>query len=187
MEVDGTDIRHWNLCDYRRYIALVEQDVYLFPGSVSENIRYSRPTATAAEVDAAIGLIAVGGFLESLPCGKDSIIGEGGSGISGGQRQRISLARAMLKHPHLILLDEWSSHLDPSAEAEILENLLKGRSGATIVMVTHRLSVAARADVIAFLDRGQLMATGSHDTLVSTCPNYADLWRSLPQTSVLSG
>lgn len=187
VEIDGTDIRKWSLCDYRRYVALVEQDVYLFPGSVAENIRYSRPSATVAEVDAAIKMIAVGGFLESLPCGKDSIIGEGGSGISGGQRQRISLARAMLKHPYLILLDEWSSHLDPSAEGEILENLLQGRSGATTVMVTHRMSVAVRADVIAFLDRGRLVVSGSHETLVSTCPGYADLWRSLPQTSALSG
>lgn len=185
VEVDGTDIRQWSLCDYRRYIALVEQDVFLFPGSVAENIRYSRPTATVAEVDAAISLIDVGGFLESLPCGKDSIIGEGGSGISGGQRQRISLARAMLKHPQLILLDEWSSHLDPSAEGEILENLLKRRSGATTVMVTHRMSVAARADVIAFLDHGRLMAFSSHETLLSTCSDYADLWRSLPQPSTL--
>ena len=187
VEVDGTDIRQWSLCDYRRYIAIVEQDVYLFPGSVADNIRYSRPTATVADIDAAISLIAVGGFLESLPCGKDSIIGEGGSGISGGQRQRISLARAMLKHPHLLLLDEWSSHLDPSAESEILDNLLKGRNGATTVMATHRVSVAALADVIVFLDHGRLIASGSHETLLSTCPGYADLWRSLPQTSTLSG
>ncbi len=187
IEVDGTDIRQWSLCDYRRYIALVEQDVYLFPGSVADNIRYSRPTATVAEVDAAIRLIAVGGFLESLPCGKDSIIGEGGSGVSGGQRQRISLARAMLKHPDIMLLDEWSSHLDPSAEGEILENMLKAKSGATIVMVTHRMSVAARADVVVFLDRGRLIASGSHENLLSTCPGYADLWRSLPQPSAMSG
>lgn len=176
LKVDGTDICNWSLSDYRRHIALVEQDVFLFPASLEENIRYSRPHATQSELENALRFIAHGGFVDSLPNGMQTIIGEGGSGLSGGQRQRISLARAILKQPRLLLLDEWSSNLDPNAECAILDKLLDNRDGATIVMVTHRMSSAARADVIVCLDRGRLMGFGSHEVLAATCPSYVALW-----------
>jgi ATP-binding cassette subfamily B protein len=185
LEVDGTDIRDWNLAAYRRHIAVVEQESYLFPGTIVENICYSKPVATASEVDFAIRLVGGEGFLGSLPRGMETTIGEGGTGLSGGQRQRISIARAILKRPRLLLLDEWSSHLDPSAESQILDNLLAESRGATTVMVTHKLYVAARADIIAFVDGGQVIASGSHQQLMSTCDSYAELW-SRPSEAPIS-
>lgn len=176
LKVDGTDICNWRLSDYRRYIALVEQDVFLFPGSLEENIRYSRQHATQAELERALGFISAGGFVDSLPNGLQTIIGESGSGLSGGQRQRISLARAILRRPRLLLLDEWSSNLDPNAEIAILDKLLEDRDGATLVMVTHRMPIAARADVIVCLDRGRVAGFGSHELLARTCASYVDLW-----------
>ncbi len=164
--VQGRDARDWRLEALRGRMAWVPQDVVLFGRSILENIRYGRPEATDEEVRQAAVDANAWEFIERFPEGWNTQVGERGVQLSGGQRQRIAIARAMLRDPKLLVLDEATSSLDPESEALVqsaLETLMKGR---TSLVIAHRLSTVRHADVIAFLHEGQLTELGSHDELM---------------------
>jgi ATP-binding cassette subfamily B protein len=175
---DGVDIRELDPSELRRHIAIVPQQPVLFSGSVMDNIRYGRPEASDDEVFAAAKAAYADEFINRLPQGYDSYIGESGIRLSGGQRQRIAIARAVLKDPKLLLLDEATSALDAESEFQVqqaLEHLMQGR---TSIVIAHRLATVVNADTIAVLDHGKLVATGNHQALLQSSPLYAR-WASL--------
>jgi ATP-binding cassette subfamily B protein len=170
---DGIDLRDLDPLDLRRHIAIVPQQPILFRGSVWDNIRYGRVDASDADVIAAAKLAYAHEFIERLPQGYDSELGEGGQRLSGGQRQRIAIARAILKDPELLLLDEATSALDAESEFQVqqaLEQLMKDR---TTLVIAHRLATVVDVDRILVLDQGQLVDSGNHETLLKSSPLYA--------------
>ncbi|WP_218943445.1 ABC transporter transmembrane domain-containing protein [Exilibacterium tricleocarpae] len=173
----GTDIRLLDPQQLRRQMALVPQQPALFTGDVSHNIRYGKPDASDAQVIAAARAAHAHEFIEKLPEGYHSNLGEQGVRLSGGQRQRIAIARAILKDPQILLLDEATSALDAESEFHVqqaLEELMRNR---TTIIIAHRLSTILHADRIAVLERGRLVSLGDHNTLLATC----DLYRRLAQ------
>ncbi len=174
--IDGTRLRDVALGDLRRRIALVPQDIFLFSGSVAENIRLARPDAEDGEVLAAAEAAGAASFIEQLDDGFETEVGERGVRLSAGQRQRIAIARAFLRDPRILLLDEATSALDPDSEATVqraIENLLEGR---TTIVIAHRLATARRARRIHVLDQGRLVAAGSHEELYETNELYRRYW-----------
>ena len=172
---DGVDLRELSLSNLRQQMALVPQQPALFTGTVRYNIAYGKPDATAAEVTAAAQAAFAHEFIQRLPHGYDSELGEQGVRLSGGQRQRIALARAILANPRVLLLDEATSALDSESEHQVqlaLQELMRNR---TTIVIAHRLSTIHHADRIAVLDKGILVATGTHDTLLQDSPLYARL------------
>ena len=164
--VQGRDARDWPLDELRGRMAWVPQDVVLFGRSILENIRYSRPEASDEEVRRAAEDANAWEFIERFPDGWNTQVGERGVQLSGGQRQRIAIARAMLRDPKLLVLDEATSSLDPESESLVqgaLETLMRGR---TSLVIAHRLSTVRHADVIAFIHEGQIAEMGSHDELM---------------------
>ena len=174
--IDGTRLRDVGLGDLRRRMALVPQDIFLFSGSVAENIRLARPGAEDGEVLAAAEAAGAASFIEQLDDGFETEVGERGVRLSAGQRQRIAIARAFLRDPQILLLDEATSALDPDSEATVqraIENLLEGR---TTIVIAHRLATARRARRIHVLDQGRLVAAGSHEELYETNELYRRYW-----------
>ncbi len=172
---DGVDLRDMRLETLRQQIALVPQQPALFTGTVRYNIAYGMPAASTEEVMAAARAAHAHEFIQRLPNGYDSELGEQGIRLSGGQRQRIALARAILANPRVLLLDEATSALDSESEHQVqlaLEELMRNR---TTVIIAHRLSTVRHADRIAVLDKGQLVATGTHESLLRDSPLYARL------------
>ena len=172
--VDGVDIRHLPLGEYRRHIGLVLQEPYLFFGTIADNIAYGKPNATREEIVAAARAAHAHDFILRLPQGYDSLVGERGQGLSGGERQRISIARALLINPRILILDEATSSVDTETEQEIqraLDNLVQGR---TTIAIAHRLSTLHRADRLVVLEQGQLVEEGQHDELMARQGAY---WR----------
>jgi ATP-binding cassette subfamily B protein len=175
---DGIDIRDLSLEDLRSQIAIVPQQPVLFTGSVADNIRYGKPDATMAEIEAAARKAYAHEFIERLSEGYDSFVGEGGIRLSGGQRQRVAIARAILADPTLLLLDEATSALDAESEYQVqqaLELLMKGR---TTIVIAHRLATVVDVDIIAVLDHGKLVGAGNHAELLQSSPLYSR-WASL--------
>lgn len=177
VKLDGIDLRELDLLELRRSIALVSQDVYLFHGTVGENIAYGRPGAPLAEVRQAAERAQLHGFVESLPNGYDTLVGERGVKLSGGQRQRLSIARAVLKDAPIMILDEATSSVDTETERAIQEHLREFTNGKTALVIAHRLSTIRQADRILVLEQGRVVEDGRHDQLVSANRIYADLWR----------
>ena len=175
---DGVDIRELDPELLREHIALVPQQPVLFIGSVLDNIRYGRPNASDIEVRAAAEAAFASDFIERLPQGYDTQVGEQGVRLSGGQRQRIAIARALLKDPALLLLDEATSALDAESEFQVQKALERLMEGRTTLVIAHRLATVVKADSIAVLDGGQLAAMGRHQELLQTSPLYAR-WASL--------
>ncbi|ESW60583.1 MAG: ABC transporter [Rhodobacter sp. CACIA14H1] len=174
---DGTDLRDMARADFRRAIAMVPQDPVIFAASARENIRFGRPDATDAEVEAAARAAAAHDFLTALPQGYDAWLGERGVMLSGGQKQRIAIARAILRDARVLLLDEATSALDAESERAVqaaVESLAEGR---TVLVVAHRLATVKRADRIVVFDQGRIVATGTHDALVAEGGLYARLAR----------
>jgi subfamily B ATP-binding cassette protein MsbA len=174
--VDGVDIRDVTQKSLRGQIALVSQEVTLFNDTIKANILYGRPNATEEEVIEAAKGAAAHDFIEALPEGYETFIGEHGIKLSGGQRQRVSIARAMLKNAPVLLLDEATSALDTKSERvvqEALEALMKGR---TTVLIAHRLSTVVEADIIYVMDQGRVVEQGSHRALIAEGGLYATLW-----------
>ena len=177
IRIDGIPIAEASINSLRRNISLVSQDVFLFDGSIRENIAAGRDDATEAEIVAAAAAAHADAFIRSLPDGYDTQVGELGSQISGGQRQRISLARAFLKNAPIILLDEPTSALDSETEHSIQESLQKLTSGRTTIVIAHRLATVANADLIHVLDKGKVVESGRHRELIEKGGLYARLYQ----------
>jgi ATP-binding cassette subfamily B protein len=177
IRVDGIDIRDVRLAELRRRFAYVEQEPTIFAGTVAENIRFGRPEATDAEVEAAARAALVHDFVADLPLGYRTVVGERGVTLSGGQKQRLAIARAILKDAPILLLDEATSALDAQSERLVqmaLEHLMQGR---TTLVIAHRLATIRDADAILVLDNGRIIDQGTHDQLVSKGGRYAELAR----------
>jgi len=181
--VDGQDVRGVTLASLRGAISVVTQETILFDDTVRANIAYGRPNASEAEIQAAARAAAALDFIEALPNGLDTIIGQRGVRLSGGQRQRIAIARAMLKDAPILLLDEATSSLDNEAEQQVkvaLQRLMKGR---TSLIVAHRLTTVIDADEIHVMEKGRIVESGTHVNLLRQGGRYAELYRTqLPQS-----
>jgi len=175
--LDGRDVRKIQVADLRRAIGFVSQDVFLFHGSVLENIRYGSFDAPMSEVIAAAKVAEAHDFITALPQGYDTIVGERGQKLSGGQRQRISIARAILKDPPIVILDEATSSVDNETEAAIQRSLEKITVDRTTIVIAHRLSTIRKADQIYVLNRGVIAESGTSEELVEQNGLYAALWR----------
>ena len=176
--IDGTDIRDVTLASLRDQIALVTQEPFLFDDSIRANIAYARPKASQDEIETAARAAAAHDFILSLPAGYDTLVGEAGARLSGGQRQRIAIARAFLKDAPILLLDEATSALDTESEAQVQAALARLMAGRTTILIAHRLSTVRGADRIYVIDRGQVVETGDHDSLIKKRGLYARLARS---------
>ena len=174
--MNDTDLQDLTLASMRQQIGYVSQDVYLFHGTVRENITYSDQSASKEEIEDAARLAGAHEFIESFKIGYDTIVGDRGVKLSGGQRQRISLARAILRKPALLILDEATSSVDTRTEEIIQRNLNQFKDGRMTVAVAHRLSTIRDADVILVLVEGVVVEQGTHDDLLSKDGVYADLW-----------
>ncbi|UAJ71671.1 ABC transporter ATP-binding protein [Synechocystis sp. PCC 7339] len=183
--LDGVDLRKYFLGDLRRSIGLVSQDVFLFHGTVRENIAYGSADATLSQIQRAANLAEAEEFIEQLPQGYDTIIGERGQKLSGGQRQRLAIARAILKNPPILILDEATSAVDNETEAAIVRSLEKITRNRTTITIAHRLSTVRYADQIYVLENGMVEEMGNHESLLARQGVYAKLWRV--QTGLRSG
>jgi ATP-binding cassette subfamily B protein len=175
--IDGVDIARLARADFRRSIAMVPQDPVIFAASARENIRFGRPAASDAEVEAAARAAAAHDFLMALPQGYDTYVGERGVMLSGGQKQRIAIARAILRDAPILLLDEATSALDAESERAVQQAVDRLRRGRTTLVVAHRLATVKGADRIVVLDGGRIVAQGRHDALVAEGGLYARLAR----------
>jgi ATP-binding cassette subfamily B protein len=175
--LDGIDLRQLRLKDLRGAIGLVSQDVFLFHGTVRENIAYGTFDATHAEVMAAAEIAEAHEFISQLPQGYDTIVGERGQKLSGGQQQRIAIARAILKNPPILILDEATSAVDNETEAAIQRSLEKITKNRTTIAIAHRLSTVRNADCIYVMEHGKLVEQGRHEQLLEQQGIYASLWR----------
>ena len=173
--IDGIDIRDMTLASLRARIGIVQQDVFLFGGSIRDNIAYGRLDATQREIEEAARRARLDGLIASLPAGYDTIIGERGVKLSGGQKQRLSIARIFLKNPPIIILDEATSSLDTQTEREIQQSLAELAEGRTTLVIAHRLATIRHADRIVVLDRGRVAEEGSHGHLLAKNGFYSRL------------
>ncbi|MGI5154103.1 ABC transporter ATP-binding protein [Microbispora sp. CA-102843] len=176
VRVGGVDVRAVDSRVSMARIAIVFQDVYLFDGTIEENVRLGRPDADEADVRAAATAARLDEVIERLPGGWATNVGEGGALLSGGERQRVSIARALLKNAPIVLLDEVTSALDPVNEAAVHEGIERLMAGRTVVMVAHRMRTVRRADRVVFLDGGRIVEEGGHDELLRRGGRYADFW-----------
>lgn len=178
IRIGGVDVRDTSLEDLRDAVGVVTQDSHLFHDTIRSNLLYARPDATEEELLAACSAAQIGGLIEQLPDGLDTVVGDRGHRLSGGEKQRIALARLLLKGPRVVVLDEATAHLDSESEAAVqraLDNALEGR---TSIVIAHRLSTIRRADQILVIDGGTVMERGTHDDLLAAGGLYAELYRT---------
>jgi ATP-binding cassette subfamily B protein len=173
--VDGVDVRDVRLDDLRRAVGVVPQDPFLFSTTVRENIAYGRPEATEEEVRAAARMAQAEVFIDALPDGFDTVVGERGFTLSGGQRQRVAIARALVTDPRVLILDEATASVDASTEREIQAALRAVMRGRTTIVIAHRLSTLSLADELVVLEEGRIVARGSHEELHDTSDLYREI------------
>jgi ATP-binding cassette subfamily B protein len=175
--LDGEPIDELTFTSLRGATGLVAQDVFLFHGTVRENLTYGRPDATDEEVRRAAALAEADTFIEAMPHGFDTVVGERGQKLSGGQRQRLTIARAILRDPAVLILDEATSAVDNETEAAIQRSLAKVSAGRTTIVIAHRLSTVRHAHRIHVMEAGRVVEAGTHEELVTLGGLYAALWR----------
>lgn len=178
IKIDGIDLRDIKLSSLRQTVGLVQQDVFLFAGTIRDNILYGRPDATEKEIVEAAKKAEIHDFISSLPNGYDTYVGERGIKLSGGQKQRIAIARLFLKNPPILILDEATSALDNVTEYRIQDSLKKLSEGRTVFLIAHRLSTVKDADSIVVLEEGKIVEQGTHADLLKTSGVYAELYGS---------
>lgn len=176
IRIGGKDIRVYATSQLLDAISIVFQDVYLFNDTVRNNIRLGRPAATGAEIVAAAKAARCHDFIEALPDGYETVVGEGGGTLSGGEKQRISIARAILKDAPIVLLDEATAALDPENEIHIQEAIDELVKGRTVVVIAHRLRTISRADRIVVIEKGEIVERGRHEALLAANGLYKRLW-----------
>lgn len=172
IEIDGKDLKNISLHSLRSPVGVVDQDTFLFSGTIKENITLAQPNAPQQQIQTAAELAGAHEFITKLPMGYDTEIGEGGSMLSGGQRQRIAIARALLTNPRLLIFDEATSSLDTESERIIQANLEKICHNRSTIIIAHRLSTVQNADLILVLDRGVLIESGNHHQLMAKQGQY---------------
>ena len=173
--LDGHDLRELRLAEVRRAVALVFEETFLFSESVAENIRVGRPDATDEDVHRAAELAGAAAFVDDLPDGYETILGERGFSLSGGQRQRIAIARAILADPAVLVLDDATSAVDATKEHEIRAALAEVMRGRTTLVIAHRPATIALADRVAVLEGGHIVEEGTHEELSARSPRYRAL------------
>ncbi|MFN0090461.1 MAG: ABC transporter ATP-binding protein [Acidimicrobiales bacterium] len=183
VRIDGIDVRDLTQHSLRQAIGVVSQDPHLFHETVAENLRYAKPDATAAELEAACRAAQIHEVVAALPEGYDTIVGERGYRLSGGEKQRLAIARMLLKNPSIVILDEATSHLDSENEAQVQRALDQALEGRTSIVIAHRLSTITAADQILVIDDGSIVERGVHAELLAAHGLYADLYHTLVRDS----
>jgi ATP-binding cassette subfamily B protein len=175
--VDGMDVRDWNLAALRSQISMIEQDIFLFSRSVSDNIAFGRPGATQSEIEEAAASAQADHFIQTFDMDYATVVGERGVTLSGGQRQRLALARAFLTDPHILILDDSTSAIDSATEDRIQRAISNAARGRTTFIITHRLSQIRWADLIIVLRKGRVAAMGTHEELMKSSEAYSRIFR----------
>ncbi|MEM9638883.1 MAG: ATP-binding cassette domain-containing protein, partial [Pseudomonadota bacterium] len=176
LRIDGQDVREVTQESLHAAIGVVPQDTVLFNDTIRYNIAYGRDGASQEEIEEAAKAAQIHAFIERLPEGYDTTVGERGLKLSGGEKQRVGIARTLLKDPPILLLDEATSALDSETEQEIKEALMRAGRGRTVLTIAHRLSTVAEADKIIVLEQGEVIEQGRHDDLLAQGGRYAQLW-----------
>jgi ATP-binding cassette subfamily B protein len=178
IRVDGVDVREWPMDDLARNVGVVTQETYLFHDTIEANLRYAKPDATAAELRSAIEAANIADFIDSLPEGMSTRVGERGYRLSGGEKQRVAIARVILKNPSILILDEATSHLDARSEALVQQALERIMVNRTSLVIAHRLSTVLGADTIVVIDQGRVKEMGTHEQLLAEGALYSGLFET---------
>ena len=185
--LDGTDLIEFEVESYRRLTGIVEQDVFLFDGTIAENIGYANRKATASEIATAAQIANAAEFIDKLPDGYDTVVGERGVKLSGGQRQRLAIARAVLADPKILILDEATSNLDTESERLIQSSMAVLMENRTCFVIAHRLSTIASANRIIVLEDGKITEIGTHQSLMELGGRYHKMVIMQTNTAAVSG
>jgi ATP-binding cassette subfamily B protein len=177
VKIGGVDVKEMTVDSLLRYVSMVFQRVYLFHDTIENNIRFGSPDATQEQIIAAAKKARCHEFIEALPEGYDTVVGEGGSTLSGGEKQRVSIARAILKDAPIVLLDEATASVDPDNEKYIQDAISELVRNKTLIVIAHRLSTIKKAGQILVIDDGRIAQRGTHDELLSKGGQYQNLWQ----------